>query len=158
VSGQSRFFSITSRLKTPLTISLPISKYVAPIQYVGSLTIPTPTGKMTINNVYYCKEIKGSIVSTGRLAEDGWTFSHEGTAARLTDANGDFFLLNYFNHCWIIDGPNTHATLKKISQQPPNEIYKWHARLGPASEPVVRKFLKKYLPNVKLRSKPFFCV
>jgi hypothetical protein len=48
--------------------------------------------------------------------------------------------------------------IKKISQKPPNELYKWHARLGHASEPIVQKFLRRYLPDIKLRSEPFFCV
>jgi hypothetical protein len=158
VSGKSRFFSITSRLQAPLTISLAISKYVAPIEYVGSLTIPTPTGTMTINDVYYCDEIKGSIVLTGRLAEDRWTFSHKGTAAVLTNAARDSFFLKFSNHCWVIDTADDLAMLSKISQKPPNELYKWHACLVHASEPIVRRFLRKYLPDLKLRSEPFFCV
>ncbi|PLW35803.1 hypothetical protein PCASD_15704 [Puccinia coronata f. sp. avenae] len=158
VSGKSRFFSITSRLKDPLTISLAISKYVAPINFIGSLTIPTPTGTMKINDVYFCEEIKGSILSTGRLAEDGWSFTHTGTDAKLLDPTGNSFDLTFLNHCWIIAIIDDQAMLKRISQKPHNELYKWHARLGHASEPVVRTFLRKYLPDVKLRSEPFFCV
>ncbi|PLW18521.1 hypothetical protein PCASD_23785, partial [Puccinia coronata f. sp. avenae] len=158
VSGKSRFFSITSRLKDPLTISLAISKYVAPINFIGSLTVPTPTGTMKINDVYFCEEIKGSILSTGRLAEDGWSFTHTGTDAKLLDPTGNSFDLTFLNHCWIIAIIDDQAMLKRISQKPPNELYKWHAHLGHASEPVVRTFLRKYLPNVKLRSEPFFCV
>jgi hypothetical protein len=59
-------------LKTPLTISLAILKYGAPIEYVGSLTIPTPTGTMIINDVYLCDEIKGLIIQQdGLLKKDG---------------------------------------------------------------------------------------
>jgi hypothetical protein len=59
VSGRSRFFKINSRLPNPLTISLVISEYMAPVEFVGSLTIPTPTGVMQIEDVFYCKGIKG---------------------------------------------------------------------------------------------------
>jgi hypothetical protein len=147
-----------SKLDSPLTISLAISKYVVPIEYFGSLTIPTPTRTMRINDVYYCEEIKGSILSTRQLAEEGWIFSHEGTDAKLVDLAGDSFYLGYFNHCWVIDTSYDQEMIKRISQKPPNELYKWHACLGHASKPVVRTFLCKYLPELKLQSGPFFCV
>jgi hypothetical protein len=85
VSGTSCYFLITSKLKTPLTVSLAISKYVAPIEFIGRLLIPTPTGMMIINDVYFCKEIQGSILSTGKLVEEGWLFTHDKTDAQLQD-------------------------------------------------------------------------
>jgi hypothetical protein len=159
VSGKSRFFSLTSRLNSPLTISLAIPKNVAPIEYVGSLIIPTLTGTMKINDVYYCKEIKGSILSTRRLVEKGWSFSCVGTDAKLVNSVGCSFHLKYVNHCWVTDTSYDQEMIKNISQKPPNELYKWHACLGHASEPVnMITFLRKYLLKVKLCSKPFFCV
>jgi hypothetical protein len=53
VSGKSRFFKIKLKLNAPLTISLAILEYVAPVEFVGSLMIPTPTGVMEIDDVFY---------------------------------------------------------------------------------------------------------
>jgi hypothetical protein len=99
VSGKSRYFSITSKFSNPLTVLLAIAKYVALIEFIGRLEIPTPTGTMTINDVYYCKEIKGLMLSTGRLVEEGWSFVHEKTDARLVDGTGNIFYLKFLNHC-----------------------------------------------------------
>ncbi|KNZ51529.1 uncharacterized protein VP01_3915g2 [Puccinia sorghi] len=67
VSGTSKFYTIKSKLDCPLTISLVISTYVAPVEYIGTLRIPMPTGLMEINDVYFCNRIKGSILLTGHL-------------------------------------------------------------------------------------------
>ena len=42
VSGMSKFFTITSKLQNPLTVSFAISKFMAPINSIGYLRIPTP--------------------------------------------------------------------------------------------------------------------
>lgn len=48
--------------------------------------------------------------------------------------------------------------IKAISQQPSHDPYLWHVRLGHASEGIVHRFLKKYLPEVHIPVKKFFCV
>jgi hypothetical protein len=48
--------------------------------------------------------------------------------------------------------------INKISQKPSNELSLWHARLGHASKSVVQLFLWKYLPELKVKNKPCFCV
>jgi hypothetical protein len=156
VSGRSRFFTVTAKLESPLTVSLAISKFVAPIDSIGILRIPTPTGVMELDDVDYCEGIKGSILSTGRLAHDGWTFVHNKTDGKLIDAAGRHFKLNFSNFCWNVT--TIKEVINKISQKPSIDLHLWHCRLGHAAEPVVRKFVRKYLPNLKLRDKPFFCV
>ncbi|PLW23871.1 hypothetical protein PCASD_14694 [Puccinia coronata f. sp. avenae] len=158
VSGNSRFFKIKSRLNNPLTISLAISQYMAPVEFIGSLMIPTPTGVMEIDDVFYCKGIKGSILSTGRLVEDGWLFVHAHTDAKLISPMGITFSLNYINHCWNVATLDPPAMLSKISQRPSSKLFLWHCRLGHAAEPVVQRFIRRYLPGIKLDNKPFFCV
>jgi hypothetical protein len=150
VSGKSAFFTITSKLQTSLTVSLAISKYMAPIDSIGHLRIPTPMGVMVIDNVYYCEGIKGSILSTGRLVRDGWKFCHEGTDAWLVDKNGKSYTLDFSNYCWNVKTLESNAMINKITQKPSSELHLWHCRLGHASEPVVRKFIRKYLPDLKL--------
>jgi hypothetical protein len=158
VSGESRFLTITVKLDMPLTVSLAISKFVAPIDSIGYLRIPTPNGVMVIRNVYFCEGIKGSILSTGRLVVDGWKFVHDETEARLIDKDGISFPLEFSNYFWNVKTLDEYAMISKITQKPSNELHLWHCRLGHASEPVVRKYLRKYLPEIKLRSLPFFCV
>ncbi|KNZ53365.1 putative signal peptide protein, partial [Puccinia sorghi] len=58
-------------------------------------TIPTPTGTMQINDVYFCEGIKGSILLTGRLLESGWSILHEGLLALLVDPIGCRFDCSY---------------------------------------------------------------
>jgi hypothetical protein len=115
VSGTSCYFSITSKLKTPLMASLAISKYVAPIEFIG-------TGMMIINDVYYCNEIQGSILLTGRLVEEGWLFTHNKTKAQLQDKSGKICYLKFHNHCWKVDVLQDHAMIDKVSQKPSDEL------------------------------------
>jgi hypothetical protein len=158
VSGKSAFFTITSKLETPLTVSRASSKYMAPIDSIGHLRIPTSTGVMAIENLYYCEGIKGSILLTGRLVNDGWKFCHEETGAWLVDKDGKSYNLDFSNYCWNVRTLKANTMINKISQKPSNELHLWHCRLGHASKPVVQKFIRKYLPDLQLRSKPFFCV
>jgi hypothetical protein len=102
VSGNSTFFTLKAKLKSPLLILLAISKYVASINSIGSLRIPTPTGIMEVEDVYYCKGITGSIVSTGSLLRNGWHLRHEGTEAWLTNRGGSSFYLDFNNFCWTV--------------------------------------------------------
>jgi hypothetical protein len=62
------------------------------------------------------------------------------------------------NFCWNVRTSNEFAMIHKITQKPSAELHLWHCRLGHAAEPVVRKFIRKYLPDLQLREKPFFCV
>ncbi|PLW56744.1 hypothetical protein PCANC_01718 [Puccinia coronata f. sp. avenae] len=158
MSGKSRFFKIKSRLSNPLTISLAISEYVAPVEFVGSLTIPTPTGVMEIEDMFYCDGIKGSILSTGQLVEAGWLFAHKHTDAKLISSGGISFDLVYSNYCCNVATSLPPAILSKVSQKPSSELFLWHCRLGHAAEPVVQRFVRRYLPDLKLDTKPFFCV
>ena len=137
LSGKSKFLTITAKLDTPLTVSLAISIYVAPIDSIGHLRIPTPTGVMEIKNVYFCEGIKGLILSTGRLVADGWKFAHEKTEATLVDKDGTPFALEFSNYCWNVKTLHENAMIKKVTQKPSNELHLWHCRLGHASEPVV---------------------
>jgi hypothetical protein len=156
VSGNSQFFTITRRLEKPLTVSLAISEFTAPIEFIGRLKIPTPTGTMEIEDVYFCDGIKGSILSTGRLLSAGWKLSHVGTDAILVDPFNNSFNFDFKDFCWTLR-VEYNAMLNKISQVPSHDPYLWHVRLGHVSEPIVRKFLKQLLPDLKLSSKSFFC-
>jgi hypothetical protein len=151
VSGPSKFFTISRRLDNPLTVSLAISEYTAPINFIGRLRIPTPTGMMEINNVYLCDGIKGLILSTGRLLSDGWKLTHKGTDATIVDPSNNPFHFNFHDFCWTLQ-IQSDAMLKKVSQVSSHDPYLWHV-----SEPIVRKFLKHLLPDVKISSRGFFC-
>jgi hypothetical protein len=131
---------------------------MAPVEFVGSLTIPTPTGVMQIEDVFYCEGIKGLILSTGRLVEAGWSFVHNHTDAKLTSPAGISFDLMYSNYCWTIATSPAPAMLSRVSQKPSSKIFLWHCCLGHAAKPIVQCFIRHYLPNLKLDNKPFFYV
>jgi hypothetical protein len=158
VSGKSRFFKIKSKLNAPLTISLAILEYMAPVEFVGSLMIPTPTGVMEIDDVFYCKGIKGSILSTGRLVKARWSFKHNRTGAKLINPAGVSFDLSYSNFCWNVATLDHHAIISKISQKPSGDLFLWHTCLRHAAEPVVKQFIRRYLPDLMLNKKTFFCM
>ncbi|KNZ44370.1 uncharacterized protein VP01_922g3 [Puccinia sorghi] len=126
LSGRSPFFTITSRLNDPVDISLAISDPGATIEYIGRLSIPTPSGKMVIDDVYFCKKITGSIISTGRLISSGWKLDHEGVVAKLSDPKGNSFGLDYKNYCWTIKMLIFSAKINKITQIPCLDPFTWH--------------------------------
>ncbi|PLW16669.1 hypothetical protein PCANC_13356 [Puccinia coronata f. sp. avenae] len=71
VSGPSPFFTITAKLPAPRSVSLAVSDCIAPLNYVGRLSIPTSKGTISVDDVYFCKGVKGSILSTGWLVAAG---------------------------------------------------------------------------------------
>jgi hypothetical protein len=156
VSGTSKFFTVSCRFDQPLTISLAISQYTAPIEFIGSLKIRTPTGLMVIDDVYFCEGIKGSILSTGRLIDSGWKTIHQGKDVTIVDTKENPFHFNFHDFCWTLQ-ISPDAMINEISQTPSYDLYLWHVRLGHVSEPIVCKFLKNLLPEVKISSKSFFC-
>lgn len=113
---------------------------------------------MKIDDVYFCEGIKGSILLTRRPVKDGWKFVHNGTDAKLLDVDGNSYNLDFTNNCWNVQMLHKSAMIKKITQKPSNELHLWCCCLGHTSETVVKSFLRKYQPNLKLHSKPFFCV
>jgi hypothetical protein len=131
---------------------------MAPVEFVGSLTIPTPTGVMQIEDVFYCERIKDWILSTGQLVEAGWSFAHNHKNAKLTSPAGISFDLMYFNYCWTVATSPTPAMISRVSWKPSSKLFLWHCCLGHAAEPIVQQFVRHYLSNLKLDNKPFFCV
>jgi hypothetical protein len=158
VSGPSPFFTITSKLSEPRSVSLAVSDCIAPLNYIGRLSIPTPKGKIEIEKVYLCEGVKGSILSTGRLVVAGWKFAHEGIDAVLISPENITFPLVFNNFCWtIVTSLPTEIKINKISQQPSFDPHIWHVRLGHVSDEVVKKFLRLHFPDRRIEFKPFFC-
>lgn len=85
VSGPSPFFQIVKQLETPVSLTLAIPTKSALVSYVGRLNIPTRTGNLTLNHVFYCEGVKGSIISTGRLVTEGWRIHQNGTSPVIVD-------------------------------------------------------------------------
>lgn len=61
--------------------------------------MPTKNGLLQVNEVYHCKGVKGTILSTGRLADAGWRLDHEGTSLLVTDPGGWEFETVFRNFC-----------------------------------------------------------
>jgi hypothetical protein len=139
-------------------VSLAVADCIAPLKYIGSLKIPTAKGTIEIDNVYFCKGVKGSILSTGRLVVDGWKFAHKGTEASLTSPTGISFPLVFRNFCWtILTALDDEIKTAKITQKPSFDPYLWHCRLGHVSDDVVKQFLKLHFPEHRIPWAPFFC-
>jgi hypothetical protein len=158
VSGPSPFFTITSKLSSPQTVSLAVSDCIAPLNYIGRLSIPTPKGTININDVYFCEGVKGLILSTGRLVVAGWRFQHNRTEAVLVNLEKMSFPLVFNNFCWtIVTSIPNEIKINKICQLPSFDPYLWHVCLGHVSDEVVKKFLRLHFPDRRFEFKPFFC-
>lgn len=84
--------------------------------------------------------------------------TYKGLEAILMDPMGNTYKTTFKNFCWIVPTcHNLHAAMK-ISSKPSFDPYKWHVRLGHASELVVRSFLKEHYPEeITGPWQSFFC-
>lgn len=157
VSGDSTLFIPGSKLTKPRTFYLAVSDCNVTVDRIGTVRIPTPTGVITIPNVYHVPGVDGVILSTGRLLSDGWKLEYEGTKATLLDPFRNSYSTVFHNYCWNLKTDNEFNTLKKVTQSPSFDPYVWHVRLGHASEDIVKAYLKLNFPDLKLKWTSFFC-
>jgi hypothetical protein len=122
---------------------------------IGSVTIPTLTGPLKINEVYHCPGVDGIILSTGRLLSEGWKLVYDGTQATLFDPLNNKYDTVFHNYCWSLRTSSLQS--KKVTQVPSFDPYIWHIRLGHVSDKVVKDFLRINYPDKKISWKPFFC-
>jgi hypothetical protein len=102
VSGNSTLFKVTRKLTQPRTFYLAVSDCNVTVTDIGRVTIPTPTGPLTINDVYHCPGVDGIILSTGRLLTDGWQLIYDGTKATLVDPCNNCYETVFHNYCWSL--------------------------------------------------------
>ncbi|MBW0467079.1 hypothetical protein O181_006794 [Austropuccinia psidii MF-1] len=102
-----------------------------------------PHGMLVVENVYYCQAIRSTILSLGRLIEDGFHPLFTGTCLWLLSKNTVLFNTCYIRHYWyLIRIP--HAA-NAISKSPLHSTQAWHERLGHASTRVMHEFLTSHL-------------
>ncbi|MBW0479578.1 hypothetical protein O181_019293 [Austropuccinia psidii MF-1] len=72
VSGDNPNFTLETVLTKPPILRLASSGTYTHLRGIGSLKIPTPSGTMAIENVYYCKDIQSTIICLERLIKGGY--------------------------------------------------------------------------------------
>ncbi|POW09865.1 hypothetical protein PSTT_06471 [Puccinia striiformis] len=157
VCGNIAQFITRQQLDRPKTIALAVADCTVNVTFKGTIKIPTPTGMIEINEVYYCPGVDGVILSVGRLSECGWKLSFSGENATLISPQDVIFSTTYRNHCWYI--AMCQDVMNKITNKSSLDPFLWHRRLGHVSDIIVRKYLNLHFPEEakKLVWKPFFC-
>ncbi|KAI7953614.1 hypothetical protein MJO28_006161 [Puccinia striiformis f. sp. tritici] len=157
VCGDINRFTTRQRLDTPQVIALAVADCTVDVTIKGTIKIPTPTGMIEVNNVYYCPGVDGVILSVGRLSECGWKLNFSGENATLISPQNVTFSTTYRNHCWYI--AMCKDVMNKVTTQPSFDPFLWHRRLGHVSDAVVKRYLRMHFPEEtkKLSWKPFFC-
>ncbi|MBW0534040.1 hypothetical protein O181_073755, partial [Austropuccinia psidii MF-1] len=72
VSGDNPDFVISCQLTRTILLRLASSGHTSHLTAISSLRIPMPNGMLFVDNVYYCQAIRSTILSLGRLIEDGF--------------------------------------------------------------------------------------
>ncbi|MBW0493091.1 hypothetical protein O181_032806 [Austropuccinia psidii MF-1] len=156
VSGDNPNFTLETVLTKPPILRLASSGTFTHLMGTSSLRIPTPSGIMVIRNVYYCKDIRSTIICLGRLIEEGYRPIFNSTSLSLVSPTDVLFTTSYVNRCWYLD--KLSMQVNAISKIPLPGARVWHKRLGHASANVVKLFLKRFVPNANANNwQEFFC-
>ncbi|KAI7962344.1 hypothetical protein MJO28_000438 [Puccinia striiformis f. sp. tritici] len=157
VCGSLLHFITRQQLKHPKIIALAVADCTVNVTIKGTIEIPTPTGTIKIDDVYYCPGVDGVILSVGRLTENGWTLNISGEEAMLISPDRIRFSTTFRNHCWYIE--MCKNVINKVTSIPSFDSFLWHRRLGHVSDTIVQQYLKMHFPETaeKMKWKPFFC-
>ncbi|MBW0564213.1 hypothetical protein O181_103928 [Austropuccinia psidii MF-1] len=156
VSGDSPDFQLETLLTSPPTLQLASRNNTSTLTGMGRLRIPTPSGLLKLANVYYCLDIRSTILCLGRLIEDGYKPVFNGTALQLVSPTNMIYKTSYVKKCWYLDRSNLQVNT--ISKIPSTTAKSWHEQLGHASNAVVKNFLKRFVPEAKSDAwQDFFC-
>ncbi|MBW0529365.1 hypothetical protein O181_069080 [Austropuccinia psidii MF-1] len=131
VSGDNPNFTLETVLTKPPILRLASSGTYTHLMGIGSLKIPTPSGFMVIRNVYYCKDIRSTIICLGCLIEEGYRPIFNLTLLSLVSPTNVLFTTSYVNRCWYLD--KLPMQVNAISKVPLPGARAWHKLLGHAS-------------------------
>ncbi|MBW0490659.1 hypothetical protein O181_030374 [Austropuccinia psidii MF-1] len=160
----------TSLTPTDMTLSVASSKSYK-VDAIGTIVLNTPTGKLEINNVLYCRSIPGVIISLGHLLKERFSiyFSNDfftitsPTIQVATTKRGDrwfipfLFSLNTSHHIKSLS--SCLSSISSVDNSLKNISLLWHRRLGHLSirqltrmqkSNTVRGIPDKPLPDIKL--------
>ncbi|MBW0510680.1 hypothetical protein O181_050395 [Austropuccinia psidii MF-1] len=156
VSGINLDFTLKHKLINPPLLNLASTGQSTYLTGIGSLRIPTSNGILTIDNVYFCEDIRFTIISLGRLVGEGYHPVFTSTVLNLVSPLNIVYCTVFHKHCWYI--PRLSPQVAAISKVPLHSAISWHERLGHASSRVVKLFLEQFVPEASsLDWKDFFC-
>ncbi|MBW0547322.1 hypothetical protein O181_087037 [Austropuccinia psidii MF-1] len=145
VSGDNPNFTLETVLTKPPILHLALSGTYTHLRGIGSMKIPTPSGIMAIENVYYCKDIWSTIICLEHLIKGGYCPIFNSTSLSLVSPTNILFTTSYVNRCWYLD--KLPMQVNAISEIPLPGARAWHECLGHASNSVIKLFLKHFVPN-----------
>ncbi|MBW0490668.1 hypothetical protein O181_030383 [Austropuccinia psidii MF-1] len=124
VSGDNPDFVIYHKLTHHILLHLASSGRTSHLTEIGSLRIPTPSGMLVVENVYYCRDICSTILSLGRVIEEGFDPLLTGTCLWLLSKNNVLFNTSYIGHCWYLI--RTPHAVNEISKSPLHSAQAWN--------------------------------
>ncbi|MBW0471341.1 hypothetical protein O181_011056 [Austropuccinia psidii MF-1] len=118
-----------------------------------------PYCNLVVNNVLYCKDVEGTLLSLGQFLDEGFGSHFAGKDMNITKTNGDIFCTATFaNRGWVISPIPLLPAQSGLTAFNSKSSYEWHCRLGHVSDKIVKQFLKLYVPALDQKSwLPFFC-
>ncbi|MBW0536231.1 hypothetical protein O181_075946 [Austropuccinia psidii MF-1] len=112
------------------------------VNAIGSIALDTPYGILWLNNVLYCRDIPGVILSLGHLLQENFSISFLNQSFHLFNKDHNFSTIKR-NNRWFIPFDNsskTSITIKSISssgctakssiKDSQDESLLWHRRIG----------------------------
>ncbi|MBW0539010.1 hypothetical protein O181_078725 [Austropuccinia psidii MF-1] len=121
--------------------------------------IRLPYNNLEIDDVLYCKEVQGTLLSLSQFFSNRCTAKFWGNDIVILNQGGEELCIATFtNHRWFLLPEFSSFVIPTVKALKSNAAYQWHCRLGHASDKVVRNFLKLYVPDFNKKSwMPFFC-
>ncbi|MBW0537395.1 hypothetical protein O181_077110 [Austropuccinia psidii MF-1] len=157
VSGVIDFFTSKYPLDPVLPLNLASPSFRIYATHRG--TIRLPYSNLEVNNVLYCKEVEGTLLSLGQFIDEGYSTKFVGNDIHITSKDGCLFCIaNLINCSWILSAELNITKQPTIRVLNSKDAYEWHCWLGHASDKIVKQFLKLYVPTFDQKSwLPFFC-
>ncbi|KAI8461015.1 hypothetical protein BY996DRAFT_6595263 [Phakopsora pachyrhizi] len=139
VSGPSPYLYDLKTLSDPYTVKLALASL-----------------KLLITaQVYYCADIKGSLISIGAFVKDGWQNELINQNMKITNNKGKVFRLTFKNNFLYI---HPVITLHTVTAKNLQSSYSWLCCLSHSSNDQLKALLKQFVPDFDIKSwQPFFC-
>ncbi|MBW0461685.1 hypothetical protein O181_001400 [Austropuccinia psidii MF-1] len=125
---------------------------------IGTIKLHTPYGLLQLNNVLYCRNIPGVLLSLGHLLNEGFSISFLDNYFTVSSRFLNFSTIKR-NNCWFIPlSPSTKTTvdtspssilsvMKSIDSAMNNDSLLWHRRIAHLSLRHLRRMQKSSIVN-----------
>ncbi|KNZ46390.1 uncharacterized protein VP01_730g6 [Puccinia sorghi] len=166
VSGDLSLLSNLRPLRQNILLKLASLNGTVAATHAGSIRISSTHSTTQLDNVLYCPDIRGTLISLGQLLDDGFKVMFDNGAMLITDDDSGAVLVAHLkDRSWRISFSSPLANpvsssmpaVLKLSGDWQSSL-QWHNRLGHASDRVIKEYLRRFVPSFNIKSwVPFFC-